>query len=155
MSRKIFQQDIIPTLVQKTKEDYVLLEFSQCVSAIANFNLWMSKGAYDIFALVINFLDGNWKLKRVTIGLFEAIETTNQALAMNLKELVDSHNLRKKIIVYVKDEGANLNAMTMVFKTIINCDILGVEESFNGTCFGHAFSKTCQYATTERKYVRI
>jgi len=39
MSRKIFQQDIIPTLVQKTKEDYVLLELSQCVSAIANFNL--------------------------------------------------------------------------------------------------------------------
>jgi hypothetical protein len=51
----------------------------------------------------------------------------------------------------VKDEGVNLNAMTMVFKTVINCDILGVEESLNGTCFVHVFSKTCQYATTEEK----
>jgi hypothetical protein len=25
--------------------------------------------------------------------------------------------------------------------------LLGLEESFHGTCFGHAFSKTHQYAT--------
>ncbi len=64
---------------------------------------------------------------------------------------MDSYNLRKKIIVYVTDEGANLNAMTMALKIIVNYDILGLEESFNGTCFGHVFSKTCQYATTEEK----
>jgi hypothetical protein len=58
-SRKIFSQDILFTLVHKTKEDYVILELSQCVSTTTNFDLWMSKGAYDIFALVINFLDGN------------------------------------------------------------------------------------------------
>ncbi len=29
--------------------------------------------------------------------------------------------------------------------------MLGLEESFQGTCFGHAFSKTCQYATTNGK----
>ncbi len=129
----------------------MLPELSQCVSATANFDLWMSKGAYDIFALVINFLDGNWKHRKVTIGLFETTKITNQALARNLSEFLDSYNLRKKIIIYVKDEGVNLNAITMVLKTIINCDILGVEESFNGTCFGHVFSKTCQYATTEKK----
>jgi hypothetical protein len=26
-----------------------------------------------------------------------------------------------------------------------------MEESFQGTCFGHAFSKACQYGTTEKK----
>ncbi len=62
------------------------------------------KGAYDILALIINFLDGNWKPKKITIGLFKAIKITNQALARNLNELLDSYNLRKKIIVYVKDE---------------------------------------------------
>ncbi len=116
--KKIFSQDIFLTLVQKTKKNYVLLEFSQCVSTITNFDLWMSKGAYDIFALVINFLDGNWKPREVTIGLFKATKTTNQTLAKNLNELLDSY-LRKKIIIYVKDEGANLNAMTMTFKTIM------------------------------------
>jgi hypothetical protein len=29
--------------------------------------------------------------------------------------------------------------------------MLGLEESFQGICFGHAFSKTCQYATTNEK----
>ncbi len=27
--------------------------------------------------------------------------------------------------------------------------MLGLEESFQGICFGHAFSKACQYATTK------
>jgi hypothetical protein len=62
------------------------------------------KGAYDIFALIINFLDGNWKPRKITIGLFKVTETANQALVRNLNELLDSYNLRKKIIVYVKDE---------------------------------------------------
>jgi hypothetical protein len=34
-------------------------------------------------------------------------------------------------------------------KLIVNCDVLDVEESFHGTCFGHAFSKACQYATMD------
>jgi hypothetical protein len=79
--------------------------------------------------------------------LFEAAKTTNQVLAMNLNELLDSYNLRKKIIIYVKDEGANFNAMTMALKIVVNYDILGLEKSFKGTCFGHVFSKTCQHAT--------
>jgi hypothetical protein len=32
--------------------------------AIACFDLWMSKGAYDIFALVINFLDEIGNLRK-------------------------------------------------------------------------------------------
>jgi hypothetical protein len=47
---------------------------------IASFDLWMSKGAYDILALVINFLDQNWQPKKVTIGFFEATKTAGQAL---------------------------------------------------------------------------
>jgi hypothetical protein len=39
----------------------------------------MFKGAYDVFALVINFLNSDWEPKHVTISLFEAIETSRQA----------------------------------------------------------------------------
>jgi hypothetical protein len=96
----------------------------------------MSKGAYDIFSLVINFLDENWQPKKLTIGLYEAIEITSQALVINLKELLDSYRFSKKIIVYVKDEGANLNSMTKAFKFVVNSEVLGLEESFNDICFG-------------------
>jgi hypothetical protein len=41
--------------------------------------------------------------------------------------------------------------MTCTLKIIIRCDILGLEESYQSICFGHAFSKACQYATTNEK----
>jgi len=47
----------------------------------------MSKGALDIFALVINFLGFNWQPKKITNNFFEAIKTTMQALFNNLKKL--------------------------------------------------------------------
>jgi len=65
----------------------------------------MSKGAYDVFALVINFLGSDWQPKHLAIGLFEATKTTSQALVRSLTKLLDKYGLRKNIIVVVKDEG--------------------------------------------------
>ncbi len=56
-------------------------------------------------------------------------------------ELLGKYGLRKKIIVYVKDEGSNLDVMTTVLKVVVNCESFGLEENFQGTYFGHAFSK--------------
>jgi hypothetical protein len=55
----------------------------------------MSKGPYDIFALVINFLGKDWQPKHITIKLFEAMDNYNQALAKDLIELLREYNLRK------------------------------------------------------------
>jgi hypothetical protein len=55
--------------------------------------------------------------------------------------------LRRKIIAYVKDEGFNLNTLITILKSIIGCDMLGLEVSFQGISFGYAFSKAWQYAT--------
>jgi hypothetical protein len=41
----------------------------------------MSKGPYDVFALVIKFLGSDWQPKHVTISLFETTITTKQTLA--------------------------------------------------------------------------
>jgi hypothetical protein len=60
-------------------------------------------------------------------------------------ELLDKYGLRKKIIACVKDEGSNLNVMTSVLKFVVNSESFGIEESLQVTCFGHAFSKACQY----------
>jgi hypothetical protein len=49
------------------------------------------------------------------------------------------YDLTKKDIVDVKDERSNINTMTIAFKSIISEDNLGVEESFQGTCFVHVF----------------
>jgi hypothetical protein len=96
-----------------------------------------------VFALVINFLGKDWQPKHVTIGLFKMIETIGQALVKSLIDLLDKYGLMKKIIVYVKDEGSNLNAMTYALKFVVNCEFLSLEKNLQGTCFGHVFSKAC------------
>ncbi len=67
---------------------------------------------------------------------------------------MDKYGLTKKNITYVKDEGFNLNAMIVMLKFVVSCEYLGIEKSFQGTCFGHAFSKACQYDIAEEKICR-
>jgi hypothetical protein len=83
------------------------------------------------------------------------IKIIGQALVRNLIELLDKYALRKKIIAYVKDEGSNLNAMTTALKVVVNYEPFSLKESFQSTCFGHAFSKACQYGIVEKRCVRI
>jgi len=149
--KKKFSNELLPKLVEKNTQLYVLLTLIECHFAIASFDLWMSKVRHDIFALVIYFLGDDWKPKHITFGLFELIDSIRQTLAKNLIELLDSYALRTKIIVYVKDEGSSLNMMTTTLKSIVSCDMLGLEENFQGVCFRHAFSKTYQYVTIEEK----
>jgi len=48
----------------------------------------MSKGAHDIFSLVINFLGFDWQPKQVIIGLFQTTKTNGQSLPTNLIEII-------------------------------------------------------------------
>jgi hypothetical protein len=61
-------------------------------------------------------------------GLFEPITTNGQTLVINLTELLDNYALREKNIAYAKDEGSNLNIMITTLKSIVSCDMLGLEE---------------------------
>jgi hypothetical protein len=41
--------------------------------------------------------------------------------------------------------------MIIVLKYVVECNVLGLHEIFQGSCFGHVFSKASQYATTNKK----
>jgi hypothetical protein len=43
----------------------------------------------------------------------------------------------------VKYEGSKFNIMTVTLNIVLSCDILSLEENYQGTCFGHAFFKAC------------
>jgi hypothetical protein len=69
-----------------------------------------------------------------------------------MTKLFDQYGLRKNIISYVKDKWSNLNVMTIIsLKSIVKCQVLPFNENFQGICFGHVFSKACQYLTTNEK----
>jgi hypothetical protein len=45
----------------------------------------------------------------------------------------------------VKDEGSNLTTTIIALKSIVKCEVLSLDESFQGTCLSHAFLKAYQY----------
>ncbi len=77
--------------MEKTKQKYVLPKLKQCYSTTSSFDLWMSKGAHNVFALVISFLNEDWQLQDITIRLFETNEATRQLMARNLTKLFDQY----------------------------------------------------------------
>jgi len=47
------------TYVQPTLADYIL---TTCI-----FDLWISKGTRDVFAIAMNFISSDWEAKHVTL----------------------------------------------------------------------------------------
>ncbi len=93
-------QHVIPSLVAKTMEQYVILILDSCVTTITSFDLWMSKSRHEIY--VINFINSLWVPHDVTMGLFEPTNTFRIAMATQVKDLLSLYNLFNKLITYVK-----------------------------------------------------
>jgi hypothetical protein len=72
--QKLFSNIVLPELVEKTKETYVFPLLNDCSCVTANFDLWMSKGAHDVFVLVIKFWGFDWKPQNVTFGSFKLLK---------------------------------------------------------------------------------
>jgi hypothetical protein len=53
---KKFSQENLSNLVDKINQLYFQLTLAKCDSTIVIFDVWMSKGAHDIFTLVSNIL---------------------------------------------------------------------------------------------------
>ncbi len=56
-----------------------------------------------------------------------------------------------RMIAFVKDEGNNLMSMVTTLCSIVDCHLLKLQQVYEGMCFGHIMSKTCQYATNDEK----
>jgi len=82
--------------------------------------------------------------KHVTIGLFEASETLEHALAKKLEGFYNNMIGQKKN-AYVKYERTNMDAMIIALKWVVDYEVLGVNESFQNTHFGHPFSKASTF----------
>ena len=153
-TRKALVHEHIPALLAKTMERYVLPAIASCATASITFDLWMSRAGFDTFALVVNFIDDCWEPRHVTVGLFEAHDTSGVAIAEIVKPLLDEFQLTKKIIAWVKDEGSNLTTLERALQLTVSCDVLDIKQPYAGACFGHVMSKACQYATDDDKVCR-
>jgi hypothetical protein len=71
--------------------------------------------------------------------LFEGIENIRQTLVNNLTKLFNQCGLKNKIIAYVKDEGSHFNTMTIALKFVMKCEVLSLDENFQGIFLGMLF----------------
>jgi hypothetical protein len=86
------------------------------------------------------------------MGLFEPTSTSRVAMATQVKDLLSLYNSLNKLITYVKDENGNLSTLAEALISIFSCGPLGLTIPWQGSCFGHAFSKACQYVFNDIKF---
>jgi hypothetical protein len=88
-------------------------------------------------------LDEKWVLFHVTMAFLEIQDTFGVILALWMKELFVKFNVTNKIIIYVKDEGRNLNIFVIILTSIVSCVPLQIDTPCFGTCFKHLMFKAC------------
>lgn len=152
-SRKTFVEEILPNLIKETMNTYVVHALVDYLLTTCTFDLLMSKGAHDIFVVVVNLISSDWEAKHVTITLFEVTDTSGVAMVSKFQELLNKFSLITKILVYVKDKGSNLQGSTNAPTSVVSRDFFPLLKPFDGSHLGHVFSKVCQYVIIDEKVV--
>jgi hypothetical protein len=111
---------------------------AKCATTIAFFYLWMLRFGCHNFTLVINFINDPWVPCHITIAFFEAQDTSNVVLIVQVESLLIEVNLTNKIITYVKDEGESLNTLAIVLTSIVQ---IVIQCNFTCLTLGHVTSK--------------
>jgi hypothetical protein len=50
-------KDVVPQTLAKTMANHVFLALTSCITCTASFDLWMSWSRFDIFAMIVSFID--------------------------------------------------------------------------------------------------
>ncbi len=83
---------------------YVQFALAKFLSTTCTFNLWMLKGAHDVFAMVVNFLSTNCEPKDVIIGLFKTHDMNGATMAMKFKKIFNKFWFTQKNVAYIKGD---------------------------------------------------
>jgi hypothetical protein len=98
------------------------------------FDLWMSRLDYDTFVMVVSFINSFLKLTHVIVRIFEVQNTIDGTMESQVKILLDSFGLLDKVIIYIKNEGSNLNTLTNALKYVVSCFPLQLSTLFVRPC---------------------
>jgi hypothetical protein len=60
----------------------------------------------------------------IIVGLFKSPNNLGVVLVKQVKVLLAEFNLINKVTTYVKDEGINVNFLTIAFIFIVSCELL-------------------------------
>jgi hypothetical protein len=69
-------------MVNKTMEHHVFLALIKTNIVTTTFDLWVSWVRFDIFALVVNYINKNWQPYHIAKGIFEVVKTMGVVMVM-------------------------------------------------------------------------
>jgi hypothetical protein len=62
-------------------DNHVFPTLTHCITYIASFDLWMLCACYNIFAMVISFINSAWQHVHIIMGLFEIQNNSSDNMA--------------------------------------------------------------------------
>jgi hypothetical protein len=74
---------MLPPMVKKTMDQHVLQSLTSIAIASTSFDLWMSHGNVDTFALVIKVLNDMWVSMHIIMGCLKLMRQPNQSWLHN------------------------------------------------------------------------
>jgi hypothetical protein len=116
-SIKEFVDDVFFGLVEKPMLTYVHPTLTDCISTTCTFDLLMSKGAHDVFIVVVNFLLNKWEAKHITIGLFEMFNITSATMAPRLQQLLDKFLFTQRSLLM-------LRMRALIYRGMLSCELV-------------------------------
>ncbi len=61
---------ILPRVVERTKEKFIVSTFKSCHSCIVLFDIWMLRAGVDTFVMIVHFLNNKWEPYHIIVGFF-------------------------------------------------------------------------------------
>jgi hypothetical protein len=69
-------------MAKLTKDKYVFSSFESCHFCTSSFDVWMSRVEVDTFVMIVHFLNDQWEPCHITVGYFEIVDITENAMAL-------------------------------------------------------------------------
>jgi hypothetical protein len=74
----------------------------------------MFHAKHGTFAMMVNFINDEWELVHILVGIFEVQNISGATMAIYVEMLLYSIGLLNKVIMYVKDKGCNTTTSSYV-----------------------------------------
>ena len=75
-SGKQMSQELIPGMLPRTMQCFMFPALVVCATISIPSHLWTSRTWFDTFTMVVIFVDDEWHVQHVTMGLFKALDTS-------------------------------------------------------------------------------
>jgi hypothetical protein len=129
-------------MLVKTMELYLFPSIAQCATSIVTFDFRCSYLVLIPLHWQSTLLMSNGCLGMLQLVYLKFLHIWN-SLDRKMKSLFIQSQLTNKIIVYVKNEGINLNILVVALTYVVSCAPLQIASPFIGIFFGHLMFKAC------------